>query len=53
MKEIKNYLWLIGVVIIIAGLLLGLKVDKNVGTIVTIVGMVISALLVLISSDKK
>ena len=29
MKEIKNYLWLIGVVIIIAGLLLGLKVDQH------------------------
>lgn len=52
MKEVKNFLWLIGVIVIIVGLVIGLKVDKNIGMIVTVVGMVIAGLLVLIS-DKK
>ena len=49
----SNLLWLIGVILILIGLFLGLKVNKVAGVSVTIVGMVISIILILLEDKNK
>ena len=48
-----NLLWLIGVVLILIGLFLGLKVNKVAGVSVTVVGMLISIVLILLEDKHK
>lgn len=48
-----NLLWLIGVVLILVGLFLGLKVNKTAGVSVTVVGMIVSIVLILLEDKRK
>ena len=52
MKKKVNLLWLIGVVLILVGLLIGLKVNKVGGIVITVIGMISSIALILME-DKK
>lgn len=53
LKDKFNIVWLGGIVIIIIGLILGLKVDKIVGLILTVVGMLIPTLLLIFEKRIK
>ena len=53
MKDKFKYLWLVGVILILAGLGLGLKVNKIVGIVLTVIGMLISIVLILLEDKNK
>ena len=53
MKKGFNYLWLVGVIIILVGLFLGLKINKVAGIVVTVIGMLIAIALILLEDKRK
>ena len=53
MKDKFKFLWLIGVILILLGLVLGLKVNKTVGIVLTVIGMLVSIVLILLEDKKK
>lgn len=52
-KDKFKFLWLIGVILILVGLVLGLKVNKTVGIVLTVIGMLVSIVLILLEDKKK
>ena len=56
LKDKFNIVWICGIVIILVGLVLGLKVNKMVGLVLAVIGMLIPTLLLIfekkIKSDK-
>ena len=53
MKDKFKYLWLSGVIFILAGLGIGLKVNRTAGIVLTVVGMLISIVLILLEDKNK
>ena len=53
LKEKFNIIWLGGIVLIIVGLVLGLRVNKLAGQILTVVGMIIPILLLIFERSIK
>ena len=53
MKDKFKYLWLVGVILILTGLGIGLKVNKIVGIVLTVIGMLISIVLILLEDKNK
>lgn len=53
MKKKLNFLWLIGVFMILLGLLVGLKINKVVGIVFTVLGMLIAIALILLDDKSK
>ena len=49
----SKFLWLIGVILILAGLGIGLKVNKVAGVSLTVIGMVISIIFILLEDKHK
>ena len=49
----SKFLWLIGVILILAGLGIGLKVNKVAGVSLTVIGMVISVIFILLEDKHK
>ncbi len=53
MKDKFKFLWLVGVILILAGLGIGLKVNKVAGVVLTVIGMLIAIVLILLEDKRK
>ena len=49
----SKFLWLIGVILILIGLVVGLKLNKVAGVSLTVIGMLISIIMILLEDKHK